>query len=137
MKKTTLILLLVFLSSCMAEKTTVGKICSKIKTNPNLIQDYQKGKMFKIPLFFFDLTFLPDDSQEWIGKDPTGKTYARVMMKNKEGKKIGQDCISSYQAKCTFYVKGYFAGYLSEENGYGNNCEIRLERAKVLNKIKK
>ncbi len=137
MKKTTLILLFLFLSSCMAEKTTVGQICTKINTNPKLIQDYAKGKVFKIPLFFFDLTFLPDDKQEWIGKDPTGKTYARVTMKNKEGEKIGQDCISSYQAKCTFYVKGYFSGYLSEKNGYGNNCEIRLERAKVLNKIKK
>ena len=78
MKKTTLILLLVFLPSCIAEKTTVGKLCTKIKTNPKLIQDYAKGKMFKIPLFFFDLTFLPDGNQEWIGKDPTGKTYATI-----------------------------------------------------------
>tara|TARA_B100000029_G_scaffold510816_1_gene603260 strand:+ start:2588 stop:3001 length:414 start_codon:yes stop_codon:yes gene_type:complete len=137
MKKITLILSLFLLSSCIAEKTTVGKLCTRIKTNPNLITDYEKGKMFKMPLFFFDLTFLPNGDQEWIGKDPTGKTYARVTMKSKEGQKIGQDCISSYQAKCTFYIKGYFSAYLSEKNGYGNNCEIRIERAKVLNKIKK
>ena len=137
MKKIFLTILLASITSCLAEKTTVGKICTKIKTNPNLVEEYNKGKKFKLPLFFFDLTFLPEGKQQWVGKDPTGKAYARVTMSNKEGQKIGQECISSYEAKCTFYIQGFFSEYLTEEKGYGSNCEIRLEKVKVLNKIKK
>ena len=132
MKKIFLAIFLIGTTSCIAEKTTVGKICTKIKTNPNLVEEYKKGKKFKLPLFFFDVSFLPEESQQWVGKDPTGKAYARVTMSNKEGQKIGQECISSYEAKCTFYIQGFFDEHLNEPYGYGNNCEIRLRKVKVL-----